>query len=173
MYKYSRCNIILGFFVLLSFVTVNDYAYGEMYLWQDQNGVFNASEERPDWWPEKPSCIEWIPGRRKVADFVETSRKSLTCNLNTEKKEEKIAKTTKKKVGKQSVPEQKVIEPTDKEIRIYCTYQKGLMKFVYAQNTEKLSADYVEKKFGVPEQELYVINSKVLDYKGGNYKCVY
>ena len=175
MYKHFRYNIIFGLSLILSLsiVTANDYAYGKMYLWQDENGVFNASEERPDWWPEKSSCIEWIPGRRKIADFVETSRKSLTCNLDTEKKKEKIAKKTKKKVGKQSAPEQEVAEPTDKEIRIYCTYKKGLMKFVHAQNTEELTIDYVKEKFGVPEQELYAINSKVLDYKGGSYKCLY
>ncbi|MCW5209049.1 hypothetical protein VU10_02385 [Desulfobulbus sp. US1] len=51
-------------------------ACSKMYLWKDEKGSFNASEEKPKWWPVKTNCIAWVPGKKnKVIDFVLTQKK--------------------------------------------------------------------------------------------------
>ena len=88
-----------------------------------------------------------------------------------EKKEGK--KLIKKKIEGDPERTKEIIEPTDKEVRIYCAYRKTLMKFLDVPNTEELSAQHVSEKFEIDENELQAILSKVVDFKGGDYKCTY
>ncbi|MCI5137037.1 MAG: hypothetical protein D3922_01170 [Candidatus Electrothrix sp. AR1] len=162
---------LLFIFFLLSLINIPTVVYSKMYLWKNEKGVFNASEEKPGWWPRKSNCIAWVPDkRRKVVDLVKTNEKMATCELDTKEKNKKIVK---KKNDEDPAPKKEIIEPTDKEERIYCAYRKGLMRFLDAPNTEKVSAYHVSKKFGISEEELSKILSKVVDYKGGEYKCAY
>lgn len=145
-----------------------------MYLWKDEKGSFNASEEKPGWWPVKTNCIAWVPGKKnKVIDFVLTQKKMKTCKLDIkeEKKEEK--KLIKKKIEVDPEITKEIIEPTDKEVRIYCAYRKALLRYLDVPNTEELTSGYVSEKFEVSKDELQAILSKVVDFKGGDYKCTY
>ena len=179
--KYEKmliCKNISGnlffIFFLLSLINIPTVVYSKMYLWKNEKGVFNASEEKPGWWPRKPNCIVWVPDkRRKVVDLVKTNEKLKTCELDTKAKKEKVEKIVKKKNDEDPAPKKEIIEPTDREKRIYCAYRKGLMRFLDASKPEKVSAYHVSKKNGISEEELSKILSKVVDYKGGDYKCAY
>ncbi|MCI5125159.1 MAG: hypothetical protein D3925_11960 [Candidatus Electrothrix sp. AR5] len=166
-------NLFFIFF-LLSLINIPTIVYSKMYLWKDEKGVFNASEEKPGWWPREQDCIAWVPDkRRKVVDLVKTRDNMTTCELDIKEKKEQVKKIVKKKIDEGPAPKKEIMEPTDKEERIYCAYRKGLMQFLDASDPEKVSTYHVSKKFGIPEEELNGIFSKVMDYKGGDYKCVY
>jgi hypothetical protein len=165
-------NIIL-LISIFNIIDTTRYAQSKMYLWKDENGVFNASEEIPGWWPPKTNCIAWVPGKEnKVADFVKTTQKSALCLLPDNTKE-KVKKQAQKETKEEQIVEKEIPEPTDKEIRIYCTYQKSLLQFLDRQNTEEAAAEYISKKFEISKEDLLEIHSKVVDYKGGDYKCTY
>jgi hypothetical protein len=142
-----------------------------MYLWKNEQGVFNASEQRPEWWPRAASCIVWIPGKRKVADLVKTKEKKTTCEQEIQKK-----RATKNLLrGNREVysPPKPPAEPSETEMRIYCTYRKSLLKFIDSNDPEDLAADYVCLRFKVSRDEFKTIYSKVLEYKGGEQDCFY
>lgn len=165
----------LFLFVLLHLINIPNIVYSKMYLWKDETGVFNASEEMPGWWPQKSDCTVWVSGRKnKVVDLVKTNENMTTCELNTKEKKEKVGKSVKKSMNHESsAPQKKLIEPTDREERIYCAYRKGLMRFLDVSNTEEVSAYHVSKQFGISKEEVSEINSKVLEYRGGDYQCAY
>ena len=174
--KLKRTGYLLNIILLTLFFNIISsahYAQSKMYLWKDENGVFNASEEVPNWWPPKSNCIAWVPGKEnKVADFVKTTKEAASCLLPDNTKE-KVEKQAPKKTNEEHVVEKEIPEPTEKEIRIYCTYQKSLLQFIDNQNTEEAAAESISKKFEISKEELSEIHSKVVDYKGGEYKCTY
>jgi len=162
-------KILCGVF-LFNIINGPPLAYAKMYLWKDEKGSFNASEEKPGWWPAKTNCIAWDPGKKnKVIDFALTQKKMKTCEVDI--KEEK--KIIKKKRAVEPELTKKIIEQTDREIRIYCAYRKTLMQFLNAPNTEELSVQHISEQFEINENEVQTITSKVVDFKGGDYKCTY
>ncbi|MGB5685192.1 MAG: hypothetical protein WBM35_05240 [Candidatus Electrothrix sp.] len=172
------CKNFLGnllFFIFLSsLIAVPALVHSKMYLWKDEKGIFNASEEKPGWWPSELQCIVWVPDKkRKVVDLVKTNENMTTCELDEKEAKKKVERVVGKKTGDEAVPKKESIEPTDREERIYCAYRKGLIQFLAAPNVEKVSAHHVGKKFGVSKEELSEILSKVVAYKGGDYKCTY
>lgn len=165
---------ILSFIFLSSLLTAPTPVYSKMYLWKDEKGIFNAAEEKPEWWPRKRNCIAWVPGRKnKVVDLVETNKKMTTCELDIKEKKEKVKKIVQKKTDEESVSKKEIIAPTDREVSIYCAYRKDLLRFLDVSKTEELSARDIVKRFEISEEELEKINSKVVDYEGGNYQCTY
>ena len=176
--KRSASELFLGkglcVIVLLSALAWPYSGYSKMYLWKDEQGVFNASEERPGWWPLQTNCIGWVPGKtNKVLDFNLTQKKAAICDLEVDKKKEDDKKVVKRKIAEEPEPVKEVIEPTDKEVRIYCAYRKSLMRFLDSPNTEEAAAKHISKEYEISEEELQTINTKVVDFKGGDYKCVY
>ncbi|MCI5166438.1 MAG: hypothetical protein D3903_10140 [Candidatus Electrothrix sp. GM3_4] len=57
-----------------------------------------------------------------------------TCELDTKEKKEKGKNVVKKKIYEDPAPKKEIIEPTDREERIYCAYRKGLMQFLDVSN---------------------------------------
>ena len=166
-------NILL-FIFLASLIAVPVPVHSKMYLWKDERGIFNASEEKPGWWPREPKCIIWVPDKkRKVVDLVKTNENITTCELDEKEAKKKVKSVVGKKTGDESVSKKESIKPTDREERIYCAYRKGLMQFLTAPNVEKVSAHHVGKKFGLSKEKLSKILSKVVAYRGGDYKCTY
>ncbi len=160
-------NIIL---VVLSYVIITSgYVQAKMYLWQDEQGGFNASQQRPAWWPRTEMCIVWVPGKRKVADLVKTQERKATCEL--ELQEKRAGKKVLRGNREVFSPQKQRAEPSEKEMRIYCTYRKSLLKFIDANDPEELAADYVCLLFKVSRDELAAIYSKVLEYKGSEQDC--
>ncbi|WPD25030.1 MAG: hypothetical protein SD837_10795 [Candidatus Electrothrix scaldis] len=100
-----------------------------MYLWKDENGVFNASEEIPGWWPPKTNCIAWVPGKEnKVADFVKTTQKLALCLLPDNTKE-KVKKQGQKKPRKNKLLKKKPPNQQTKKFgyivltkRVFCNF---------------------------------------------------
>jgi hypothetical protein len=165
---------VLCVIVLLSALTWPHSGYSKMYLWKDEQGVFNASEEKPGWWPLKPNCIGWVPGKEnKVLDFNLTQKKLAICTLEVDEEKEDHKKIIKRKIEEEPEPVKEIIEPTDKEVRIYCAYRKNLMRFLDVPNSEEAAAEHVSEEYGITVDELQAINTKVVDFKGGDYKCVY
>ena len=165
---------ILFFIFLSSLIAVPVPVHSKMYLWKDERGIFNASEEKPGWWPRESKCIVWVPGKkRKVIDFVKTKENMATCGLDEKEEKKKVERVVRKKIDNEPVRKKEIIAPTDKEVRIYCAYRKNLLRFLDVSKTEELSARDVRKRFEISEEELTEINSKVVDYKGGDYKCAY
>jgi hypothetical protein len=171
--KYFSGNILF-FIFLSSLITVPAPVHSKMYLWKDEKGGFNASEEKPGWWPRESNCIAWVPGRKnKVVDLVETNKKITICELDTKEKKKEVKRIVRKKVDEEPVRKKEIIEPTDKEIRIYCAYRKDLLRFLDVAKPEELSVRDVMKRFEISEEEFNEINSKVVDYKGGDYRCAF
>lgn len=165
---------ICGIFFFLSIVIFPSFVHSKMYLWKDEQGVFNASEQKPSWWPKQKNCIAWVPGRKKkVVDFRMTQKKLKTCDIEIKDEEKEKKNIVKRKIEEEPEPVKEIIEPTDREVRIYCAYRKALMNFLDIPNTEEASAEYVGKKYDVTADEIEIINSKVVDFKGGDYKCTY
>ncbi|WP_339133502.1 MAG: hypothetical protein WGN25_12965 [Candidatus Electrothrix sp. GW3-4] len=165
---------VLCVIILLSAFAIPCSVYSKMYLWKDEQGVFNASEARPGWWPVQSNCIAWVPGKEnKVVDFVLTQKKATICELEVEEEKKDEGKIIKKKIAVEPEPVKEVIEPTDEEVRIYCAYRKSLMRFLDVPNTEEAAAEHVSEEYGITGGELQAINTKVVDFKGGDYKCVY
>lgn len=165
-----QVNVFLVFFMSYSMIT-SDYVYAKMYLWKDEQGIFNASEQRPVWWPRAESCIVWVPGKRKVADLVKTQENKITCEMEIKEKrtEKEIFSGGRKVVS----PQKQLVEPSETEMRIYCTYRKSLLKFIDTNDPEDLAADYVCLQFKVSKEEFATIYSKVLEYKGSEQDCFY
>ncbi|MCI5148428.1 MAG: hypothetical protein D3916_03365 [Candidatus Electrothrix sp. MAN1_4] len=165
-----QANVFLVVFLSYTMIATG-YVYAKLYLWKDEQEIFNASQQKPDWWPRAASCIVWVPGKRKVADLVKTKEKTITCELEIRKKRaEKNGVRGNREVF---TPRKKLVEPSDREMRIYCTYRKSLLKFIDAHDPEDLAADYVCLRFQVSKDEFATIYSKVLEYKGSEQDCFY
>ncbi|MCW5211320.1 hypothetical protein VU04_00205 [Desulfobulbus sp. TB] len=160
--------------VLLNLITTSGYVHARMYFWKDEQGIFNASEENPEWWPRDSDCIVWVPGRRKVADLSKTKENMPKCKLEAEKKKAaKAAKMVRRTGYTKPAVEKEVVKPTEREIQIYCMYKKKFMQFLTDQDPDELAARSVCKRFKISKDEFTVIYSKMLKYKEGEYNCFY
>ena len=160
--------------VLLNLITISGYVHAKMYLWKDEQGIFNASEDKPAWWPRDSDCIIWVPGRRKVADLSKTKANMPKCKLEIEKK--RAAKMPRRREYTTSTDddaEKEVVKPTKREIQIYCMYKRKFMEFLTDQDPDELAARSVCKRFKISKDEFAVIYSKMLQYQGGEYNCLY